>query len=320
MYQRISRARLKGGEPAEIGFVQGPDPAWAGRLLPFLQHKQPWFLFHIAKALVEPLDDLRTRFYLATVRDEIIASVMVVSAHGAGILGHVYTAPDWRRQGAIASVMDALMADIAGLDVVTLSTRYDSVAYHIYHGFGFRPVAAGSGEMRLLRRPTGAGRGPCAVDPLRWHDWPLYSCATLREFGNEPAPRSPAVGIRHRGNSEAGFLQLMQLALAGQSSNVVLHDERQAVLGWCHVVPERGLLDGTHMLDLHTLPGFEAHLPELVDRMTWPAGPTTFVMSRSFEAYAKAVSAAGFVVDRRLSAAVAALGRSAPPEVWVRNN
>ncbi|MBO0880116.1 MAG: GNAT family N-acetyltransferase, partial [Mycobacterium sp.] len=177
MYQRLRSDRLKGGEEVRIGYVEGPDPEWMSRLVPFLGHKQPWFLYHISRALSAPLDDLRTRFYIGMVRDEIVAHIMVVSARGAGILGHVYTVPAWRRQGAVSAVMRAQMEDVADLDVVTLSTGYGGPAYRIYERFGFGSVHDGSGDMRWLsgREPLPFEATDCTVGPMRWDDWPHYS-------------------------------------------------------------------------------------------------------------------------------------------------
>ena len=321
MYQRLLSDHLKGGAEVQIGFVEGPDPDWMSRLIPFLGHKEPWFEYHIAKALAEPLDDLRTRFYVGTVRDEIVAHIMVVSARGAGILGHVYTVPEWRRQGAVSAVMQAQMRDVADLDVVTLSTGFGSAAYGIYHGFGFRSMVDGSGDMRWLSgaetdffKPAG-----CSVQSMRWDDWPHYSWATLQEFANEPAPRSAAFGINQRGSSEGSFVRIMQSALGRRSTHLILRSELGAVVGWCHIVPGQAPLTGTYVLDLHTVPGFESHIPALLEAVSWPEGPVTFTMSPPAAAYADALSEAGFAVDRGLSDAVAAVGKSAPLDVWIRN-
>jgi hypothetical protein len=312
---------LKGGAEVQIGYVHGPDQEWMSRLIPFLGHKEPWFEYHISKALSEPLDGLRTRFYVGTVRDVPIANIMVVSAHGAGILGHVYTVPAWRRQGAIAAVMRAQMRDIADLDVLTLSTGYGSPAYGIYHGFGFRSLHDGSGDMRWLSGAATRFFEPaeCTVRQMRWDDWPPYSWATLQEFRNEPAPRSAAFGIAGQGSSEGAFVRVMQSALGERSTHLVLHGARNAVVGWCHLVPAQAPMDGARLLDVHTVPGFESHLPTLLESVSWPEGPVAFTMSPPTAAYAEALSDVGFSADRRLAEAVAPFVAATPAEVWIRN-
>lgn len=319
MYQWLRSDRLKNGEEVQIGYVEGPDSEWIGRLIPFLGHKQPWFLYHVTRALSAPLDELRTRFYIGTVQDEIIAHIMVVSARGAGILGHVYTVPEWRRQGAVSAVMRAQMDDVADLDVVTLSTGYGSPAYRIYESFGFRSLYDESGDMGWFSNaePRLLEPANCTVGPMRWDDWPQYSWTTLQEFGNEPAPRSAAFGILGRGNSEGAFVRVMQSALGHRSTHLILRSDRGAVAGWCHIVRGQTPLHGTGMLDVHTVPGFESHLPELLGTVTWPEIPVTFTMSPPTAEYGKALADVGFSVDRSLSDAVPAAGN--PLEVWIRN-
>jgi hypothetical protein len=219
--------------------------------------------------------------------------------------------------------MRAQMRDVVDLDVITLSTGYGSAAYGIYHGFGFRSMSDGSGDMSWISHTRETDRlfetGECTVDPMRWGDWPLYSWATLREFANEPAPRSAAFGIVQRGSSEGAFVRIMQSALGHRSAHNILHNARGAVVGWCHLVPGQAPLHHTRLLDLHTVPGFESHLPTLLESMVWPDSPVTFTMSPPAAAYAKALSGAGFAVDRPLSDAAAAVGNPAPLEVWIRN-
>lgn len=322
MYQRLASDHLKSGAEIQIGYVEGPDPEWMSRLIPFLGHKEPWFEYHIAKALSEPLDELRTRFYLGSVRDTVIANIMVVSAHGAGILGHVYTDPAWRRQHAVSALMRAQMHDVADLDVITLSTGYRSAAYGIYHDFGFRSMYDGSGDMCWLSRAGAATRwfepADCTVRPMRWDDWPLYSWATLQEHGNEPAPRSAAFGIARRASSEGAFIRIIQSALGKRSTHLILQSAGNAVVGWCHIVPGQAPLDRTQLLDVHTLPGFESYLPALLDNVNWPDRPVVFTMSPSSDAYAKALTGVGFHADQLLSDAVGPFSTSAPAEVWIR--
>lgn len=323
MYQRLGSERLKTGEDMDVGFVQGPDPDWMGRLIPFLGHKEPWYEFHIAKSLAGELDGLRTRFYVGAVEDRIIAHIMVVAGRGAGILGHVYTVPQWRRKGAVSAVMRAQMRDCADLDVITLSTGYASAAYGIYHSFGFRSVVPESGDMQWLSGPKVQAQllepADCTVRPMRWDDWPLYSFATLQEFSAEPAPRSAAFGIGTRASSEGAFVRIMQSALGHRSEHRILEGAHGSVVGWCHIVPGQIPLSRARMLDLHTLPGFESYLPALLQDMTWPQEPVTFAMSPSSAAYADALTGLGFAADDRLAYAAKTLGSPAELQVWVRN-
>src|SRR5690348_4939393 len=100
MYTELATETLKSGERITVGVVRGPDAEWAGRVVPFLGHKNPDYRAHITRALEGPLDGLQTRFYVGCLDGEIISQVMIVGDRGAGILGHVFTRPEQRRKGA----------------------------------------------------------------------------------------------------------------------------------------------------------------------------------------------------------------------------
>ncbi|HVX46891.1 MAG TPA: GNAT family N-acetyltransferase [Mycobacteriales bacterium] len=323
MYRRLGSGTLKGTDPMEIGYVEGPDAAWMSRLVPFLGHKEPWYEYHIGQALSEPLDDLRTRFYLGLVGDLIVSHVMVVSARGIGILGHVYTLPEWRRQGASSLLMDALMRDVAdlSLDVVTLSTEFGSAAYGIYAQFGFRSLSEGSGDMawRSEAARDHFALAGCEIRPVQWSDWPAYSWATLQPVGAvEPRPRSAALGVSGQGSSEGPFLLMMQSALGGRSSHRVLRSATGAVVGWCHLVPGQFPLSRARILDVHVLSGFESHLPALLRAMEWPAEPVACALTPAAPEYVDALAAHGFARSERLNAAAADLGSPPGLEVFLR--
>lgn len=325
MYRRLGTETLKSADPFEIGFVEGPDPEWMERLIPFLGHKEPWYEYHISKALSGNLDDLRTRFYVGAVGEQIVSHIMVVSARGAGILGHVYTLPEWRRRGALSLLMSAQMRDVEELplDVVTLSTGFGSAAYGIYEHFGFHSVADGSGDMAWLARPAAADEffapAECTVRPMRWDDWPAYSWSTLQAVSaDEPLPRSAAFGIAGRGSSEGSFVRIMQSALGHRSSHLILQSATGAVAGWCHVIPGQFPLSRGRILDLHTLRGFESHLPALLQQVEWPEDPVACAISTPSPAYRDALSAHGFASNRRLSEAAREVGSPSSIEVFLR--
>jgi hypothetical protein len=251
-----------------------------------------------------------------------VSHIMVVSARGAGILGHVYTLPEWRRQGASSQLLDALMRDVAesALDVVTLSTGFGSPAYGIYAQFGFRSITEGSGDMAWSARPTVArehfAAADCEVRPMQWSDWPAYSWATLQPVSpGEPRPRSAALGIAGQGNSEGSFLLAMQSALGGTSAHRILQSSTGAVVGWCHLMPGRFPLTRARILDVHVLRGFEAQLPSLLHGFDWPAEPVAAAVGPATPAYAAVLGAHGFAPSERLAAAAAELG--SPPEVEI---
>src|SRR5262249_56726937 len=108
---------------------------------------------------------------------EIITQVMIVGAAGAGILGHVFTRPDQRRKGAYQLLMAHQMRDTAArrFRVLTLGTGFDSPPYWIYHSFGFRSIADGSGQMKWQAQPDAEAElyrpRPTRGREPRWGGW-----------------------------------------------------------------------------------------------------------------------------------------------------
>lgn len=325
MYRRLGCRRLTSGEAIEVGVVEAPAPAWADRLLPFLSHKGGDYGFHLRAALAGRLDELETRFYVATIAARPIAQAMVVGARGFGILAHVYTDPAWRRRGAIHQIFALLMVDVCalGLRAVTLSTAFDSVPFWIYHRLGFRPVAEGSGNMLWLAEPEADHALLAATEtsmrPTRWSDWAAYSFATLRPVAvGEALPRSPAVGVVAQGSAEWGFLGFVRALdpARGHVSRVLLN-QRGAIVGWCHVGPGPAALGGAWLLDLHVLPGFAAGLPALLAGVVWPRAPVVFHATGEVDRGAD-LQAHGFAPVAALPRVVASGADTLDLHLWVR--
>ena len=100
----------------------------------------------------------KTRFYLGVIEGEAVGNIMTVEHGGIGILGHVYTLPEQRRKGIASRIMAAQMKDFQerGGRTLTLGTGFDSPAYWIYQGYGFRSIVEGSGRHVVLGA-AGAG-------------------------------------------------------------------------------------------------------------------------------------------------------------------
>lgn len=281
MYRPIGSGRLSSGEEITLGVVEAPDPEWRERIVPFLIHKGGDWNYHIRQALSEPLDDLESRFYVATVGEQVISQVMIVGARGCGILGHVYTAPVWRQRGAYRQLMAAQMEDIRrlGFHVLTLGTGFESTAYWIYHSFGFRSLAPGSGLMRWLAAPEAEERflAPSAtrVEPLRWEHWAGLNVLALRPVApDESLPRLPTLGAKGQHSVEGSFVSFMRRhrALPNAPSRV-LCNAAGAVVGWCLLAPDPRWFGDAWLLDIGLLPAFTGRAATLVANLEWPAAP-----------------------------------------------
>jgi GNAT superfamily N-acetyltransferase len=325
VYRRLGDAALTTGEKIELGVVEAPDAEWADRLVPFLIHKGGDWNYHVKAALTRPLDGLETRFYVGHLDGQPITQVMIVGARGVGILAHVFTAPGWRQRGAYRQLMAAQMADCRrlGFKILTLSTGFNSHPYWIYHSFGFRSMADGSGDMCWLADPDAGSRflapADANVHPLDWSDWAAYSFATLQPVTpDDVLPRSPALDIRGQDSVEGPFITFRRTldGIPGAQSRV-LRSVTGAVVGWCHVMPGPVALGDAWLLDWNTLPHFESHRATLLDGLTWPDAPVAFLATAADPASERILSRHGF---QRLATFPGFIALSARKDlgVWVR--
>src|SRR5262249_27361556 len=300
VYRPLGEGRLATGERLALGVVDAPDPAWFDRIVPFLIHKGGDWNYQIAAALKQPLDDLETRFYVGTVDEQVVTQVMIASARGCDILSHVFTAPAWRQRGAYRQLMAAQMADTRarGYRILTLSTGYNSHPYWIYHSFGFRSVAEGSGYMRWEAEPgaTEAFLAPsdATIRPTRWDDWAGYTLDLLQPVRpDESLPRSPVLGAAQIYSAEGpfiGFRRGLDRIPGAQS----LPRAAGAGVGWCPGVPGPAVFGNAWLLDFFTLHGFADHTGALFERIIWPAAPVAYLSSDPLGAFATLSSIAGF--------------------------
>src|SRR5712692_491079 len=216
MYERLGEATLKSGQRMEIGVITAPDAEWQDRIVPFLGHKGEPYASHIRRSHEGPLDELETRYYIGHLEGRVITEVMIAGAHGAGILGHVYTLPEERRKGAYQAVMAAQMADMPrrGFRALALGTGFDSPPYWIYHSFGFRGIAPGSGAMRWTADQDAEAElfrpGPVTARDARWDDWGFFAwLGLLPVLPDEELPRSRVTRMKSRSLMEGSFVQLL---------------------------------------------------------------------------------------------------------------
>ena len=184
MYNKLTDVKLKTGETLEVGVIIAPDETHAEQIKPFLAHKGGGFKWHLERSVVEPLDDLETRFYIGKVDGAIITNIMIVEHGHVGILGHVFTTPTQRRKGACKSVMQFQMEDFRHRDgeALYLGTGYNSHPYYIYNSFGFESVFPGSGFMKYRATDDFDDRyfakSPVHAKDVVWHDWSKMTALT----------------------------------------------------------------------------------------------------------------------------------------------
>lgn len=275
MYCELGVKTLKSGAPLRCGVVIGPDPEWHDRIVPFLGHKRPETREQIRRSLAEPLDDLETRYYVGCVDDRLITQVMIAAARHVGILGHVYTLPDCRRQGACSALFEVTMPDVRarGNRVLVLSTGYDSPPYWIYHRFGFRSIAPGRGQMKWLATPDAEARlfapAPAAARRLHWGDWPWIDLLGMQlPSPDEDPPRSALWRLRDFGSLETPF-SIFQAHRTEATDATAFVTPGGSTVGWAIFAPDPTWFGDALLFDFYLHPHFVDQAEALLADLAW---------------------------------------------------
>jgi hypothetical protein len=258
-----------------------------------------------------------------------MTQAMIVGARGAGILGHVYTVPAWRQRGAYTALMAAQMADTAaaGFRILTLGTGHASPPYWIYHRFGFRPIAPGSGAMRWVATPDAEAQylraAPASARALRWADGVPLNVTAMHPAADDELPRSSMLQLKGQGNAEGSFAALCQRMQRqpgpppGTQARVLV-SETGAVPGWAILAPDPRWFGDVWVLDLYTLPAFWDRALALVDELTWPDAPVAAYTSGERGPRARLLRALGFTRHTSFPGWLRTPDGTADVIVWVR--
>ncbi len=307
MYQPFDTIGLPTGETAEIGVAQAPEPGDPRRIGELLAHKGEGWGWHIAEGLDHALDGLETRYYLASIDGLAVSNVMTVEHAGVGILGHVFTRPEHRRQGLCKAIFGQLMPDFAargGLRL-TLGTGFDSAPYWIYHSFGFRGVLPETGFMKYEGVPDFAERWyaaqPAQVVPLAWRHWPTLAQFFCDDFGEGLQLASAAAFGPY--NFEGPFLGLYRAVCDGAGPAVrVLEGANGAAVGVAMLRPDERWKGAVTLLDVLTHPAYAAHLPDLIAALPPVDRKVQAYLPAAATARCAALAAAGFRAEGRFTA------------------
>ncbi len=283
MYSLLTQGYLPNGRAVECGVVVAPDARYEQQVTALLGHKGPAWSEHIAAAFAGEADELETRFYVATVDGSVVANIMTVERAGVGILGHVFTVPEARRQGVCRTLMTAQNADFRarGGRRLVLGTGFESHPYWIYHSFGFRSlrggfmafsVDAGADPTPDWYDPAGAVVAPCA-----WRHWPGLAILAATDLGD--VFRSAAWDVADIGNLESPYVRFMQMLREEPGvQGAVLEGRSGAALGWATLtrLPAGycGCWPGTWLLDAYVHPRAAGRLPDLLGSLQLPQGKT----------------------------------------------
>lgn len=311
MYQKLSVVQLKTGEAMEIGLVLAPEPSLKDKIFALLQHKGGHWNWHVERNLMERLDDLETRFFIGLIGGEPVANVMTVEYKGVGILGHVFTRPDHRRKGACQALFKELMPNFTqrGGRLLHLGTGFNSPAYWIYHSFGFRSIAEGSGHMRYEAVPN-AHRdlfvpAPVKVTDVLWRHWPMLAALSAVKEGDYVRN----ISYQHFGfaNFEGGFLDMKRSLETDPAHHraKLLETESGVVVGYALVRPYAHWRGAVNVVELFVHPDFAAHGGKLLQGLPLPPGKAQCFADANSAQKIAALKACGFEHEATLKKQVA---------------
>ncbi|MBI5832126.1 MAG: hypothetical protein HZB16_07430 [Armatimonadetes bacterium] len=302
MTETLDRCVLRGGEQAELVLVTAPQVPDALAVRALLGHKGGVWEYHIDQALAGELEGLETRFYLALVGGRAVSNVMTVESGGVGILGHVWTVPEQRRQGLCDAIFAVLQPHFLarGGRRLLLGTGYDSPPYHIYLRHGWRPILERRGFMDWQPVPTPAAGPPTRVVPYAWRHWP----ALAPLFADGGADGLQALGFRYFGpeNFEWPGLDLRQrVAERDDTFAFVAEAQDGRPVGLVVQAPDARWQGNTNV-DLVCLPGSEAALGMMLAALPAAEGKRQCWLPSVSAPRRAALEAAGWRLEATLAA------------------
>lgn len=281
MYTKLDTVTLKSGESVELGLIKGPDTEWADHIDgDLLAHKGPTWRWGNQIMLTQELG-IDALFYILHRNGAPFANVMTIEYKGVGVLGHVYTKPEDRRQGAASLIFDQLMPHFRhrGGQALMLGTGYDSPAYHIYRSYGFEGIAPQSGTMTYYPNTQTTfesqflASGPTTIERLAPKHYPVAPVLFLNECPG--TVRLTPAKIFGRGSTEGPFIPLLRNELERQADDqpprtaILTQTETEAVVGYASTDRDP-TWPNTCVVDLFCLPHFWSQASDLLNFMHWP--------------------------------------------------
>ena len=271
---------LKNGEEVRAGVVVGPDAAWAEKVEALLEHKgDPW---NWQNGVVLRDDvGIDARFFLLHRDGRPFANIMTVERRGVGILGHVWTKPEDRRQGAASALLDLSLSDFSSRrgQALFLGTGFDSPTFHLYARHGFSAIEDKSGTMVYYSESKEEFEcsyfkdGPTCIEPLTWQHWPSAPALFLGDFAG--VVRCIRLKLFGRASPEEVLLPLLReenerrQKEESSTAMMLVQAETSAVVGfatwgWHPIWP------GACTVDVYCHPDFWGEASSLLSSLTLP--------------------------------------------------
>ena len=329
MYQSLQTITLKTGESAELGVLSGPDNSELAReLMALLGHKGEIWRWQIYQSLTQQHAEVDSRFYILSKAGRPFANIMSVEAHGVGIFGHVYTAPDERRKGAADIIQTFQLDDFKrrGGRALYLGTDYDTHPYRLYRKHGFQGAEHGSNYMYWFALGQERFEGdafeisPTRHEALSFKHWPVLPALAMMKH---PA-RIRILGMNVIGphSTEAGalpFFAAVDKHDKGASAYVAVSEKSNLPVAIACVRPEHYFWEQSDLVDLFCAPDFESELPGLLAHLRLPPGRNLVCYADTFWAAKRQIlQNCGFSLSATLKNHMLSAGKAHDVELWSR--
>lgn len=266
------------GKAHQIEIRTLTPPQEGTELLTLLWHKgSPW-VDDIRRRIRGEYADSRDRFFVAYAAAEPIAHVWyTVSATDGrlGLLGHVYTRPDYRRRGISSRLMEAAMADFLDRGGVVMQL-YTSTPYTVpfYEKLGYENLYSNQALHETdwyMRYPVGAqatlndwfAPGRCHIRPIAPGDLPKYCLLYNLEYSTRLKDWAQEIGLGLE--AEFAFINSIDRQARGKGVCRVL-EGGETIVGIASLT-KSGFAHQSHVaaIDCYVHPEFQGKTKELID-------------------------------------------------------
>jgi GNAT superfamily N-acetyltransferase len=304
MYKSLGFIALKSGEQVEAGVIDAPDTSWSDRLEKLLGHKPSIWLWQIKELLSKDVG-VEAYFHVLHRSGQLLSQIMTVETSGVGILGHVWTEPEDRGQGAAPLLLQKVLESFHERDgkAMYLGTSFRSTPYGIYKKIGFTSIENGSGVMAIFNQPQAEfeqeyfAQGETVIEPISWLHWP--SSAVLLTADLPGVVRNVQFGLLGRALTEEPLMKALHIDRtrgSGTSPRAYILRKLQnngvtglSSWGWHPQWPK------TCVIDLYCHPEYWSRGSELLGQLSLPVAHQTIAYcDAGLDAKLEVLRAAGF--------------------------
>lgn len=309
MYEMLETVTLRSGERVEAGVITGPDAEWADRIRTLLSHKGRIWQWQNARLLERELP-LEGRFYVLHRNGTPFSHIMTGTRRGVGLLGHVWTVPGDRQQGASSALLALLLAHFRdnGGRALLLGTG-SPVAERMYARAGFRRIAPHgpcimayhAGEPAAFRAEyfdEGEPVAAAVIEPLGWQHWPTSSFLFTEAFPG--VVRCAGLGLFGRDLTEGPLLDPLHEAESAPAEQppralMLRQAETEAPVGFAMWRADP-VWPGTALVDVYCHPRYWERAPELLEELALPPGRAVAYADASLPQQRQTLQGEGFQV------------------------